>query len=86
MRILILPGDGIGPEITGAAEDILVAMNSARGLDLSFDHDVVGFASLEKYGTSLRPELLTKADEYDGIILGPQSNSDHARGDRGVLR
>ncbi len=85
MRILILPGDGIGPEITGAAEDILTAMNDSRGLGLSFEHDVVGFASLEKYGTSLRPELLEKAQEFDGIVLGPQSNMDYPPKEEGGL-
>lgn len=85
MRILILPGDGIGPEITGAAEDILTAMNTSRNLGLTFDHDVVGFASLEKFGTSLRPELLEKANEYDGVILGPQSNMDYPPKEEGGL-
>ena len=42
---------------------------SFRNVDLSFEHDDVGFASLEKYGTTLRDELLDKARAFDGIIL-----------------
>lgn len=74
MKILVLPGDGIGPEIVGAGVHVLEAVNTARGLGLEFDYDDVGFASLEKHGTSLRPELLEKISGFDGVILGPQDN------------
>lgn len=83
MRIIVLPGDGIGPEITGATIDVLKAVDTAYGLGLSFDYDDVGFASLEKYGTTLRPETLEKARGYDGIILGPQSHMDYPPRDKG---
>lgn len=74
MKILVLPGDGIGPEIVGAGMHVLQATNDARGLGLEFTHDVAGFDSLEKYGTTLRPELLDIARTFDGVILGPQDN------------
>ncbi len=87
MRILILPGDGIGPEIVEAGVGVLSAVNASSNLGLHLDNDVVGFASLEKYGTTLRDGLLDKARSYDGIILGPQSNMDYppvALGGRGI--
>jgi 3-isopropylmalate dehydrogenase len=77
MKILVLPGDGIGPEIVEAGMKVLGAVNDARSLGLAFDHDDVGFASLEKHGTTLREELVDKAKQYDGVILGPQSNLDY---------
>jgi 3-isopropylmalate dehydrogenase len=83
MRILVLPGDGIGPEITEATLAVLRAADSAFGLGLSFDLDEVGFASLEKFGTTLREETLQKARTYDGIILGPQSHMDYPPRDQG---
>jgi 3-isopropylmalate dehydrogenase len=48
MRILVLPCDGIGPEITDAAMNVLLAANDLFGLGLEFDFDDVGFKSLEK--------------------------------------
>lgn len=83
MRIIVLPADGIGPEITEATMAVLQAADRAYGLGLSFDFDDVGFASLEKYGTTLRPETLEKSRTYDGIILGPQSHMDYPPRDKG---
>ena len=61
MKILVLPGDGIGPEIVSAAMQVLEKANLLYDLKLEFDYEDVGFASLEKYGTTLRPELLEQA-------------------------
>lgn len=83
MRILVLPGDGIGPEIVGASMDVLNAANDVFGLGLTFDYDDVGFVSLEKYGTTLRDEVLEKAKTYDGIILGTQSHMDYPAVEKG---
>lgn len=77
MQIFVLPGDGIGPEITAATVAVLEAADRRFALDLSFDYDDVGFESLKKHGTTLRDETLAKARTYDGIILGPQSHMDY---------
>lgn len=77
MKFLVLPGDGIGPEITTAAIQVLNAACAKHSLNIELDYDKVGFASLEKYGTTLRDELLERAKNYDGIILGPQSHMDY---------
>ncbi len=74
MKILVLEGDGIGPEIVSAGMQVLSAINDARGLGFEFEHDDVGFASLEKHGISVRPDLLDKIAGFDGVILGPQDN------------
>ena len=83
MRIMVLPTDGIGPEITDATMKVLEAANRAYGLGLSFDYEDAGFTSLEKYGTTLRQETLEKAKTYDGIILGPQSHMDYPAREKG---
>ncbi len=77
MKILILPCDGIGPEIIEAAKYSIDAANEKYELGLSFDYDDVGFKSLEKHGTTLRQELLESAKQYDGVILGTQSHADY---------
>ena len=85
MKILVLPGDGIGPEIVDAARRVMAAANDAHDLELEVEYDDVGFASLEKYGVSIRPELIDKARTFDGVILGPQSNMDYPPEDEGGL-
>lgn len=83
MRILILPCDGIGPEIIAASMAALQAADKRFDLGLSFDYDDVGFTSLEKYGTTLRDEVLENAKTYDGIILGTQSHADYPPPEKG---
>lgn len=83
MRIIVLPGDGIGPEISAATLTVLEAANRLFALDLSFEYDDVGFESLKKYGTTLRDETLARARTYDGIILGPQSHMDYPPREQG---
>ncbi|MFM2345675.1 MAG: hypothetical protein RL654_428 [Pseudomonadota bacterium] len=83
MKMLVLPGDGIGPEIVAAAVEVLQAANASLDLGLSLEYDDVGFASLEKHGTTLRDETLAKARAFDGIILGTQSHADYPVPEKG---
>ncbi|WP_349963220.1 isocitrate/isopropylmalate dehydrogenase family protein [Rhizobium sp. ZPR3] len=83
MRIMVTPCDGIGPEITAATMEVLQATDKAFGLDLTFDYEDTGFTSLEKFGTTLRDEVIERARGYDGIILGPQSHMDYPARDKG---
>lgn len=87
MRILVLPGDGIGPEITAAALAVLRAADTAYGLRLTLDEELIGLESLRRYGTTLRDEVLEQARSYDGLILGTISHADYpppAQGGRNV--
>ncbi|WP_119157183.1 isocitrate/isopropylmalate dehydrogenase family protein [Caldimonas tepidiphila] len=83
MKILVLPGDGIGPEIVAASVNVLQAADAKFKLGLQFDYEDVGFVSLEKHGTTLREEVLQKARGYDGIILGTQSHADYPKPEKG---
>ena len=85
MRLLVLPADGIGPEIVSAAETVLAGADEKFRFDLKLEHDVVGFESLSKYGITLRPEILDRAKEFDGIILGPQSNAEYPPPEEGGI-
>ena len=53
MRIVFMPGDGIGPEICGATVKVLECASKLFGLDLSFQEHTVGFASLASHGTTI---------------------------------
>jgi 3-isopropylmalate dehydrogenase len=71
LKILVLPGDGIGPEITRATIVTLEAAASRFDLPLTLIHDVVGNESHRLHGTTVRPELLDLSRDADGVILGP---------------
>lgn len=77
MRILVVPCDGIGPEITAATMAVTEAADALFGLDLEYTYEDAGFTSLRKHGTTLRPEVIENARGFDGIILGPQSHMDY---------
>jgi 3-isopropylmalate dehydrogenase len=78
MRIMTLPCDGIGPEIMAATLGVLDAVDHRFDLNLSFHEEVSGFDSLQRYGTTLREEVLERArSEFDGVILGTQSHMDY---------
>jgi isocitrate/isopropylmalate dehydrogenase len=76
MQILVLPGDGIGPEITAATLAVLRAASDRFGLGLKLEEDVVGHASLRRYATTVRPDVLAAAQKADGLILGPAATAD----------
>lgn len=83
MKLLVLPGDGIGPEIVDASLQVLRAADAKFNLGFTYDFEDIGFASLEKYGTTLREELLQRARSYDGIVLGTQSHADYPKPEKG---
>jgi 3-isopropylmalate dehydrogenase len=83
VRIIVLPCDGIGPEIVDASMAVLNAANDKFKLGLTFDYDDVGFTSLKKHGITIRDEVLAKAKTYDGVILGTQSNADYPAPEKG---
>jgi|SRR5882724_2554065 len=84
MRIVVLPGDGIGPEITAATSAVLRAASERFQLGVNLEEHAVGHASLEMSGTTVRPELLDVVKAADGLMLGPTATfdfKDEARGE-----
>jgi 3-isopropylmalate dehydrogenase len=79
----VLPGDGIGEEITKATMAVLDVVNKRFSLGLAFFFKDIGFASLDKVGTTLPDEVLAEAKQSDGIILGPISHLDYPPRDQG---
>jgi 3-isopropylmalate dehydrogenase len=77
MDLLVLPGDGIGPEITEATRTVLRAASTHFQLGLRMSEEPVGHASLARHGTTVRPELLERARAADGMLLGPVSTQDY---------
>ncbi len=83
MKILVLPGDGIGPEITDGTLEVLKAADRKYNLGIQFETREIGFVAFDKYGTTLPDDVMTLAREMDGIILGPISHLDYPPRDKG---
>ena len=69
-KILILPGDGIGPEVCTEAKKVLVALNNKFQYDIEFEEAEVGGAAFDKYGKPLPEATLEAAQNADAILLG----------------
>ncbi|WP_328189863.1 3-isopropylmalate dehydrogenase [Marinobacter sp. OP 3.4] len=68
--VLMLPGDGIGPEIVTEAEKVLRRINDQFGLDLHFEQALVGGAAIDETGEPLPNKTLDQAKKADAIVLG----------------
>jgi len=71
MKILVLPGDGIGPEITAAAMTALTALNDKLSLKLDFSQRTLGLEALAKEGSTLPDSLMEEIKKADGVVMGP---------------
>lgn len=69
-NVLILPGDGIGPEIVGEAVKVLETAKTKFNLDIELDNALVGGAAYDEFGTPLPEVTLEKAKNSDAILLG----------------
>jgi 3-isopropylmalate dehydrogenase len=77
MKILVLAGDGIGPEITAVTVQALERLDKRFSLDLHLEPHEVGLASLERSGSTLPEPVVAACRAADGFILGPVSHLDY---------
>ena len=70
MNILILSGDGIGPEVTAQAERVLHAVDRRFGLGVQLQHGLLGGAAIDAHGTPLPEATLVAARAADAVLLG----------------
>jgi 3-isopropylmalate dehydrogenase len=85
MDMLILPGDGIGPETTAATMKVLNAVNEKYSLGLAFHTEEIGLAALKKLGTTFPSQILDLARKAHGVLLGPVSHNEYPPRDKGGL-
>ena len=69
-KILILPGDGIGPEIVDEAVKVLACLRDDFGLDIDMDEALVGGAAYDAAGHPLPSATLDLARDVDAVLLG----------------
>ena len=69
-KILLLPGDGIGPEVVREVKKILEWFNKNKSLDFSFEEELIGGASIDVNKIPITDEVFYKSLESDAVILG----------------
>src|SRR3984893_7668598 len=75
LHLLVLDGDGIGPEIARATIEVLTAVDAEFGLGLACEHAKIGFAALSASGSTFPEAVFEAARRADGVILGPVSHN-----------
>ena len=69
-KILLLAGDGIGPEVSAEVKKIINWFNKNLSLDFEIDEDLVGGAAYDKHGIPITDEVFFKALESEAVMLG----------------
>jgi len=90
--LLILPGDGIGPEVMAEVRKIITWFGEKRGLAFDVSEDLVGGAAYDAHGTPLTDATMAKAQEVDAVLLGAVGGPKYdvldfsVKPERGLLR
>ncbi len=69
-KITLLPGDGIGPEVTSAAVKVLKTVAEKFNVEFEFKTELIGGASYDKYAVPLTDEVLSECYSSDVVFLG----------------
>jgi 3-isopropylmalate dehydrogenase len=85
MNIVVLPGDGIGPEITAATLRVLDRVKQALRVDLAFDVREIGRTALRSEGTTFPASVMEACRLAHGVILGPVSTADYPPREQGGI-
>ncbi len=69
-KLLVLPGDGIGPEVMREAGRVVGWLSRRRGINFDISEELVGGASIEAHGVPIRDEVVAAAREADAVLFG----------------
>lgn len=69
-RIVLLPGDGIGPEVVAEAVRVLEAVSGFSGAVFHMTKHLIGGCSIDQFGTALTEETLSACQKADAVLLG----------------
>ncbi len=90
--LLILPGDGIGPEVMAEVRRIIDWFGAKRGLAIDVSEDLVGGAAYDAHGTPLHDDTMARAQAADAVLLGAVGGPKYdtlpfaVKPERGLLR
>ncbi len=85
MNIVILPGDGIGPEIAAATRQVLAVLDAKLALGLRLEEHAMGLATLDSHASTLPSDVLARTRAADGVILAPVSTYDYPPPEQGGI-
>ena len=69
-NLVVLPGDGVGPEVTNEGTKVLQAIGKRFGHDFNLHYQLVGGLAIDQLGTALSPETLKMCRDSDAVLLG----------------
>ena len=69
-NIALLPGDGIGPEVTTSAVQVLTKIGNMSGCSFTFQEERIGGCAIDTYGTALTDETIQICQQSDAVLLG----------------
>ncbi|HEX2866907.1 MAG TPA: 3-isopropylmalate dehydrogenase [Ignavibacteriales bacterium] len=69
-RVMLLPGDGIGPDIVSSAVKVMKLVSEKMSIPLEFTEGLMGGCSYDKYGSPLTEEVLSQSKASDAVLLG----------------
>lgn len=69
-KVMLLPGDGIGPDIVSSAVRVMKLVSGKMNFPLQFTEGLMGGCSYEKYGTPLSEDVLNECKASDAVLLG----------------
>ena len=84
MNIVLLPGDGIGPEITAVTKTLLQAVGSRHELDLTMEEAPMGGAAIAACGEPLPEETLRRCRAADAVLLAAIGDPQYGPGPTGA--
>jgi 3-isopropylmalate dehydrogenase len=89
-EILLLPGDGIGPEVVGAAREVVGAAADHFGIEMRYEERKIGAAAIREEGEPISTQTLDAASAADSVLLGAVGHPDFddapVRPEAGLLR
>jgi 3-isopropylmalate dehydrogenase len=83
-NLVVLPGDGVGPEVINAALSVLATVCEADGAEVSIDVHLIGGRAIDEFGMPLPDETLDACKAADAVLLGAVGGPawDHLRGEQ----
>ena len=85
LKLALLPGDGIGPEIAASTKTVLDAADKVFGLGLTWQEVAIGFEALKTCGSTFPDSALDTVRGCDGLVLGPVSHNTYPPRSEGGL-
>jgi 3-isopropylmalate dehydrogenase len=68
--VMLLPGDGVGPEIVAAAQKVLAAAAERFGFTVGYEEGVIGGCAIDAFGAAMEPGLIERCKRRDAVLLG----------------